>query len=347
MIRRTLILVIFAAALCGTVSAQQNGPMKLDPPAAKATEPDLVVARISGQPITEKQVLLAIDQLAGQQRLSLEDLKQRNSLLFKDALDSMIRIALVKNQVRLQNLTVDKAQIDEEVQQLLKRFPSQEQFQKALSAQNMTESDLRKNIEESLAMQQVIEKAVKDVPAVTDAEISKFYEDNPDKFMRTEQVHAAHILLRTDPKNTPEEKAEIKKKIEGIRTEIESKAITFADAAAKYSQDPSNAKTGGDLGFFPRGQMVKPFEDAAFGTKPGELSPIVESPFGFHIIQIIEAKPAGKVPLEEAKASIAEYLNQVAKQAAAQKYVTELKAKAEVETYMTQEEFLKRHPVQQ
>ena len=203
---------------------------------------------------------------------------------------------------------------------------------------------LRKNIEDSLGLQQLMDRAVKDVPEATEEEIAKFYEANSSKFATPEQLRASHILLKVDSKNTPEEKAEVKKKIEAIRAEIESNAITFADAAAKYSQDSGNAAKGGDLGFFARGRMVKPFEEAAFAAKPGTVTPVVETQFGYHIIKVAELKPAGQLSLEQAKAPIKQVLNQSAKQRAAQKYMDELKAKAAVESFMTAEEFVKRHP---
>jgi peptidyl-prolyl cis-trans isomerase C len=349
MIQRTYIsLVLLSAVLCFTASAQQSTPeASSQVQAAQDDESDLVVARVSGQPLTEKQVVSAIDQLASQQRLSLEQLQQRNDLLFKDAVENLIRIALLKNQARVQNVKVEKDKVDQQLQQISQRFPSKEDFQKALTSQGVTEIELRKNIEDSMSMQQLIDQAVKDVPETTDAEIEKFYNDNPDKFPTPEQVHAAHILLRVDPKSTPEQKAEIKKKMEAILSDIESDTIAFADAAAKYSQDPSNAAKGGDLGFFSRGRMVKPFEEAAFATKPGSLSPIIETQFGYHIIQVIESKPAGKASLEEAKPVIKQYLDQLARRKAAQKYMDELRAQATIETFMTQEEFVKRHPTNQ
>jgi peptidyl-prolyl cis-trans isomerase C len=348
MTRRPLMnTAIFFAAFCCAIYAQENAPAPTAPkPGAETEDANLVVAKVSGEPLTEKQVLTAIDQIATQQRLSLEQLKQRNSLLFQDAIEQLTGVALLKKQAREQSIIVDKAKIDEQMQQISKRFSSPEEFQKAMTAQGVTEAGLRQNIEESMGIQEVLERATKDVPAPTDAEISKFYNDNPDKFMKPERVHAAHILLRTNPKNTPEEKAEIKKKLEGILAEIQTKTLTFADAASKYSEDPSNAKKGGDLGFFTHGQMVKPFEEAAFKIKPGEISPIVETQFGYHIIQVIESQPAGKATLDEAKAPISQYLNQMAKQAEAKKYVDELRSKAEIQTYMSQEEFVKRHPNQ-
>jgi peptidyl-prolyl cis-trans isomerase C len=213
-----------------------------------------------------------------------------------------------------------------------------------MAGQGITEIELRNSIEDRMGLQQLMVQTTKDMPEATDEEITKFYGGNPGRFVTPEQVRAAHILLRVDPKSTPEQKAEIKKKLEEIRAEIESGAIPFADAAAKYSQDPSNAQKGGDLGYFPRGRMVRPFEDAAFGAKPGTISPVVETQFGYHILQVHELKPAGKQPLEEAKPSIRQYLNQQARQKAFQKYTEELKAKTTIETYMTAEEFAKRHP---
>ena len=356
MVRRTLIsLVLLSVVICCTARAQQATPAPAPAtqapttpaaaaPAAKDETTDLVVARVFGQPITEKQVVSAINQIAAQQRISPDKMQQRNLLLFKTALDSLIRVALVKNQARLLNVTADPAQIDQVLKQYSQRFRTPEEFQKALASQGLAESDLRSEIEESIIVQKVLDQAVKGVPEATDAEIGKFYDENPSAFETPEQVHAAHILLRTDPKGTPEQKAEVKKKIEGILAEIEAKTLPFADAAAKYSEDPTNAKKGGDLGFFSRGQMVKPFEEAVFNTKPDSLSPIVETQFGYHIIKVFEIKAAGKASLEETKPKIKQYLTNMAKNKAAQNYVEDLKTKATIDTFMTAEEFAKRHP---
>ncbi len=346
MMRGTLIcFVLLTAALCCTASAQQAAsPDPASKPIESSERTDLVVARISGQPVTENQVAEMIDQLAQQRRIPLDQAKQRNALLFKDALENLIAVTLLKEQARKQDVTVDRAAVDQQLQKMSQQFPSKEDFQKALANQGVTEAEVRKNIELSMGMQRVIDLAIKNIPGSTEEEIKTFYDGNPDKFNLPERVHAAHILLRADEKNTPEQKAEIKKRLEDIRTEIESKSITFADAAAKYSQDSSNAKKGGDLGSFGRGQMVKPFENAAFATPPGTLSPIVETQFGYHIIQVLELKPAGKASLEEAKSDIKQYLDQLAARKATQKYVDDLRAKATIETFMTQEEFVKRHP---
>lgn len=346
MTRRNLFSSLCIGILLGLVAyaRQEKTPVPDTAPPQQSPRADLVVARVSGEPITEKQVLSAIDQLVKQKKVPPDKIQDRNTLLFKTALDNLVTAVVLKGEARQRKLAADPAKVDQQMQQISKNFPSQEQFQKAMADQGVTENQLRRSIEESLMLQQLWDQATGNVPDPTEEEISKYYEGNAEKFTFPEQVRAAHILLRTDPKNTPEEKAEIKKKLEGIRAEIESKAITFADAAAKYSEDPSNAQKGGDLGFFSRGRMVKPFEDAAFGTKPGTLSPVIETQFGYHIIEVSELRPERRLSLEEAKPPIKQILTQMAKQTAAQKYVSELRAKAQIETFMTAEEFGKRHP---
>ena len=332
---------LFAVGCCAASAQQEKPAAPVSEPAA--AESDLVVARVAGEPITERQVLSAINQVAKQKSVPVDRLQDRNSLLFKDAIDSLAMMVILRGQIREQKITVDPARVDQQVQLLSKQFPSQEEFQKAIASQGLTETQLRKSIEDRLGLQQLMDTATKGVPGCTDEDISKFYDENPDKFEAPEQVRASHILLMVDAKSTPEQKAELKKRLEGIRAEIESSAISFADAAAKYSQDRSNAAKGGDLGFFALGRMVKPFEEAAFATKPGTMSPVVETQFGFHVIQVAELKPAGTQPLEEAKTSIRQYLDQSARQKAFQKYYDELKTKATIETFMTAEEFAKRH----
>jgi peptidyl-prolyl cis-trans isomerase C len=349
MIQRNLLyLLIVATAFCLAAPAQQPTPPAATPasPAAAAGS-DIVVLRVAGEPVTEKQVVGAIAVLARQKQLPAETPQERNVNLFKGAVDNIVIETLLRNEARRMNLEPDQAKVEQQWQLILKNFSSQADFQKALAAQNLTDAQLRKNIEESMKIQQVLDLSIKDVPLATDADIQKFYDDNSQKFLRQEQVHAAHILLLADKNNTPEQKSEIKKKLEEIRAEIESNKITFADAAAKYSQDTGTIKQGGDLGFFARGRMVPQFEEAAFSAEPGSLSQILESQFGFHIIRVIEKKPAGKIPLEEAKADIKRLLDQTSLRKATQEYVNNLKAKATIENFMTPEEFIKRHMANQ
>lgn len=121
---------------------------------------------------------------------------------------------------------------------------------------------------------------------VDDAEVKKFYDENTDKFQGTEQRNASHILIAFGVSPTPEKKQEAKAKAEAILAEIKKNPKSFETLAIKNSEDPGSAVKGGDLGSFARGAMVKPFEDAAFSLKVNEVSNLVESEFGYHIIKV-------------------------------------------------------------
>jgi peptidyl-prolyl cis-trans isomerase D len=146
---------------------------------------------------------------------------------------------------------------------------------------------------------------------VSDDEVRKFYQENASKFQGDEQRRASHILIAFDKKDDAAKKA-AREKAESVLAEVNKNPAKFDELAKKYSQDPGSAANGGDLGLFGRGMMVKPFEDAAFSMKPGAVSGLVESDFGYHIIKLTEIK--GQAPTyDDVKAQIrAELLNQKA-----------------------------------
>jgi peptidyl-prolyl cis-trans isomerase D len=122
----------------------------------------------------------------------------------------------------------------------------------------------------------------------TDDEAKRFYDENATKFAGDEKRRASHILIGFDPKANSEIKAQAKKSAEAILAEVKKNPAKFAELAKKHSQDPGSAEKGGDLGLFGRGAMVKAFEDAAYSMKPGQVSELVQSEFGYHIIKLTE-----------------------------------------------------------
>jgi len=192
-------------------------------------------------------------------------------------------------------------------------------------------------------MQKIIDEASKDAAPVSEAEVEKYYTENPDKFAVPERARVSHILLRIPSGATAAQKEEIRKKLEGIRVEIAAEIITFADAAAKYSEDENTASKGGDMGLVIRGTLPKSIATSIFNTKPGNATPAMESQSGYHIFQALELNPAGQAAFEDVKSSIRQSLEQNAKQAARQKFVGEMKSRAAIEYFMTPEEFVRRN----
>lgn len=346
MIRRFAMLML--AFLMFSMWLQTAEKLRQNAGGTPATQTaDSVVARVAGEAITEKQVLDAITQLsmqlAAQKQATPEQIQQKDTVFFREALDNLIGTILLKNEARGNNLVADKAKIDESLQTMKARFGDDAKFQQALQQQGMTEADVRRSIETDILCQQMLERISKNLPPPTDAEIKKYYDDNPKSFQAPEQRHAAVISLKVEKSATPEEKAAIRKRMESIRADIESKKITFAEAAMKESDDKANSAKGGDVGFVRRGMMLKLFEDALFEAPAGSLTPILESEIGYHLIQVIEVKPAGIVSLDTAKPKIKDFLAGKAKQEATRKHLEELRANAKIETVMSVEEWNKRH----
>jgi len=136
----------------------------------------------------------------------------------------------------------------------------------------------------------------------TEAELKRAYANEKDKFRTQERVKARHILLKTTDKS-PAEDAKLKAKAEELLKQIKGGA-DFADLARKNSEDPGSAKKGGDLDWIVRGQTVKPFEETAFSLKPGELSGVIKTDYGYHIIQVLDHQQAHQQTFEEAKAQL-------------------------------------------
>jgi parvulin-like peptidyl-prolyl isomerase len=145
--------------------------------------------------------------------------------------------------------------------------------------------------------------------SIPEEDVKKYYDSHKDEFKTPEMVRVRHILIRVDESATEKDKKAAKKKAEGILKKIKSGA-DFAKLAAEVSEDPGSKQNGGELGFFPRGRMVKSFEDAAFALKTGEVSGLVKTRYGYHIIKLEEKKAAGIQPFEDVKESIRQKLTQ-------------------------------------
>jgi peptidyl-prolyl cis-trans isomerase C len=154
-------------------------------------------------------------------------------------------------------------------------------------------------IDDFLTREYLDKVVVKDI-TVTDEDIEQFYKINKEKFFVPEQVKARHILVKVSPDATGDEKKKAVEKAEGV-LERAGQGDDFAKLAEEYSDDPGSRQRGGALGFFGKGRMVKSFEDAAFSLKPGQISGIVETRFGFHIIKVEDHKEAHTRPLEEVR----------------------------------------------
>jgi peptidyl-prolyl cis-trans isomerase C len=214
--------------------------------------------------------------------------------------------------------------------QIRSQFPSEEAFQQTLQERKMTLAGLRDDTRDGMRISAMLEAEVATKAAVTPQQVTDFYEKNPSEFQQGERLRASHILVRVQANADAAEREAARAKAAGILAEVKA-GKDFAALAKQHSDDPGSGANGGDLGFFERGQMVGPFEQAAFAMQPGQTSELVQSDFGFHIIRTVERQPARTVPLAEVRPRIEEFLVGQSREEQTRAFVESLRAKGKVE----------------
>jgi len=301
-----------------------DGVLADDPPAS-----DAPAAVVNGTTITQKALTFEtqrmVEQMARQGRVPDE---KNMPMVREEVLTRMVEEELLYQASQAEAITVPDSRVTAELDAIKKRFPSEKEYKDALAGIDMKEADLAKKITRGVAIEQLIRDHVVQDITVDEAESHAFYDQNTDMFKRPEQVQARHVLIKTTEDFTAEQKAEARAKIDAVRQKALDGA-DFATLASENSDCPSRTK-GGDLGYFSRGQMVKPFEDAAFALETGTLSEVVETQFGYHIIEVTDRRSATVVAYESARAQIEERLKQEKSRRRIKEYIEGLRAKADI-----------------
>jgi peptidyl-prolyl cis-trans isomerase C len=247
-------------------------------------------------------------------------------------LESLIDRELLFQESKKKGIEVKAEAVSDQLQKIQQRYPSKEEFKKLLSEMGLTESDVQTQIARGMAIQQLIDKEVTGKIKVSDEETKSYYDKNPQLFQQPEQVKARHILIKVQTDAPDDQKAEARRKIEAVQQKVQ-KGEDFATLAKTYSEGPSGPQ-GGDLGYFRRGQMVKPFEEAAFSLKPNETSKIIETRFGYHLIKVDDKKPARKMTYAEVKDRLNDHLKKQKAQTEADDYIETLRRDAKIEKFL-------------
>jgi len=306
-------------------------------PAAPAAEPPAkpvpaqlpeVVARVNGEAINKTDLENAVKGLEG--RAGGPVPADQRDRVYRGVLDDMISYRLLVQEAKARKIPVPEADIDAQIAKIRGQFQTDAQFQQALAAQKMTLEAVREDARSEIGVEKMVETEISDKIVVTPDAVTDFYTKNQEKFQQTARVRASHILISVPQNADAATKQQAKVKAEAVLKDLKG-GKDFATAAKENSQDPGSAPNGGDLGFFEQGQMVPPFEQAAFALKPGETSELVESPFGFHIIKVAEKQSPRIVPLTEAQDEIRRYLTGQNRRAQTAVFVDTLKAKAKIE----------------
>ena len=241
------------------------------------------------------------------------DAKIESSPQAKAVFNQMVQGILIDTYAKDNHIDISDADVQKKEDDIKSKY-APGQFEQILKTQNLTEDDVKRILRQQL----VVEKAVDSNVKVSDADISAYLAKNHATLDTQEQVRARHILV-ADLKTANDVEAQLKA------------GAKFEDMAAKYSTDPSSKVKGGELGFFSKGQMVPAFQAAAFSQPLNVVGPPVKSPFGYHIIEVEEKKPAQIATLANAHDKIKTLLTQQQEQQQVPAFLAGLRSKATIQ----------------
>lgn len=300
--------------------------------AAEAAAPEGTLALVNGVPITQAQMDMEFNRVAKQAQMKNNPIAPSDrEKIKKELLETLINRELLYQISLKKGYGIQPAELDKEFEAIKARFANQKGYQQALDDMGISEKAFKEQVRRGMSIQKLLEKELYEKVAVTDQESRSFYDNNPNFFQKPEQVKASHILIKVVEGDDEEKQAAAKQKIEEVKVKIDD-GQDFAELARTYSEGPSSTQ-GGDLGYFDRRKMVKPFSDAAFRLQPGEISPIVKTRFGYHIIKVVDRKPETKLAYEDIKPRLVDSLKKQKMQDAITVYLRDIKSGATIERF--------------
>lgn len=299
-------------------------------PAARPVPAQLpdIVARVNGQDVKKAELDMAVRSLEDRAR-SPVPAEQRDAV-YRQVLDRIVGFHLLVQEAKARNVIAPPWEVDSQLEQIKKQFPSEDAFTQMLQARGVTVEQLRADTAQTIAVNAMLKTELEPKITVSEADSKTYFDQNRARFRQEDSVHASHILIRTPEQADAATKAKAKTQADDLLAQLK-KGADFAGLAKKFSQDPGSAPNGGDLGFFSKGRMVPAFEEAAFGLKPGQTSGVVETPFGYHIIRVVETKASRDLEYAEVKTQIEDYLKQQMRDQKSQEFVDQLRAKGKVQ----------------
>ena len=333
-----LTIATFFVSFLGAAHAE-NKPVSINqiPPI-----PD-IVARVNGSDISAKHIKFQFVQVLKKSQAPFTSAQKEK--IVRKVIDKEVVRELMYQEGQKLNLVADPKFVEAELQALKSAYKNENDFKEALSERDITENDLKKSIEVDSQAQIILKQQVKGMVGIDDSLVEKYYKDNKENFRRPTAYRASHVLIMPfspeliknskieDLRNNEKElRVKAREKILEIQ-EQSKRGVDIAELATKYSHDESTSKNGGDLGFFYAEAVEKTFTDAVAKLKIGEISDIVETKFGFHLIKLTETKPGEYAPFSDMKGAIQEHLFMEGARDRVSDYIASLRKKAEIKIF--------------
>ncbi len=321
-----------AATLAEKSTGEAAAVPSLAPSTAAVTAASTAtVAEVDGLKFTKGQfdaeMKRNLNGLGGQ--MPPEQIEKLKPEIKKQIIDDFVNRTVLSLEAKRLKIDAAPPEISAATEQVKKGLPPGVTLEELLKKMDMTAADFQERLTLGVKINKLVLAQPLSKANPTEKEVSDYYKENKEKFKMPEMVHARHILVGLTAGDNDKTKAEKKAKAEALRKQLLAGA-DFAGLAAKNSDCPSKAK-GGDLGTFPRGQMAKPFEDAAFSQKANVIGPVVTTEFGYHIIQVLAHNEPKVIDLDDkVRGEISKFLKRQKMQDAYTELLKKLRAKATI-----------------
>ena len=241
-------------------------------------------------------------------RYSGAELERKLAELRETVINQAIENKLILQVAKANRISADEKMVDSRIELIRKRFPSESEFQNALAGKGLTIREYREQVAEQVLLQETLKRVLGAEISVQDYEIVEYYDTHSEVSETEPRVKLAQIFLQTQRDSTKEEVEEVRQKAEQLRILLEDGA-DFQELASKYSQGPYREK-GGVVGEVGPEEILVDLKDAAFSLKTGEISPVVQTTYGFNLLMAVEAMPARTIEFDEAKPLIEELIRE-------------------------------------
>jgi len=292
---------------------------------------DRVVAMVNQEIITlsevEKRIPPQKEEVVTEDRLQKQE---RTQALHRQVLEKLIEEKLIDQEAKKSAVKVSSREVDAAVEEVKRRNgATQEDLERALAVEGLTLETYKKQIEKTIQRQRLINWSVKVEEKAGEKDLREFYKKNISRYRPNETYRPAQILFVIPKEATPGEIREIRKRCQNVLEKIR-KGEDFGELAVLYSEDTSN-KDRGDLGYFKKGELLPIFEKEALRLKVGEVSEIIRTEFGFHIIKLLDRKGTDPLPFEEVVERVKADYYESEMEKAFRQFLTTLKEKAVIE----------------
>jgi peptidyl-prolyl cis-trans isomerase C len=327
------LLVLWPGVLTHAEAARNTNTDSTAP--ADATPDNGTVATVNGTAISQKEFDNAMKyqlEIAAMKGVTISDAEL--SELKYQMLGSLIDDELLYQESLRNGIKIAEKEVNDayESRKQKARFKTDAEFEEALKKSNKSVASYRVEIEHGLAVDRFIKNKFSDNAVVPDSDAKKYYDGNPGYFQQPARVRVSHIMIRVAPDADQSKKDEAKKKVEQVMKRLKA-GEDFAAVAKEVSEDDNSKNNGGDLGYLSKGRVQKSFEDAAFALKKDEISDIVKTDAGYHIIKVTDKMDARTISFEEAKSDIISNLKSSKVNSLVGNYLKELKNKSTIVTY--------------